>query len=204
MKVKLYPDGAAFKNPGPGGYAAILICGGQRKEFSAGYRRTTNNRMEIMSAIVGLRALEERCHVDIVSDSQYVVNGINSWLKLWKKKNWMAKSKKPVLNQDLWMELDMLLAKHDAKAHWIKGHTDSQGQDAIENRRADILAESAAANSATGIDFPYETLNPPQAFAIARSRQVISTLQPLENELSRHDRLIQSELIWSDAELEID
>jgi ribonuclease HI len=203
MMVRLYADGAALRNPGPGGYAAILIWGNERKELSGRYRWTTNNRMEILSCIEGLRILEVPCKVTVVSDSQYVCNGINQWIALWKRKNWISKkSKKPVLNQDLWLELDQLMVIHDVHAVWIKAHTDSQSPDAIENRRCDTLAESEAASCPTSIDRPYEMFNPPRP----TSRHLIQKLQPLETQLSLsdHEKLIQSELVWIHAHLESD
>ncbi|HSZ77717.1 MAG TPA: ribonuclease HI [Chthoniobacterales bacterium] len=205
MVVRLYADGAAIRNPGPGGYAAILVWGNERKELSGSYRWTTNNRMEILSCIEGLRILEVPCKVTVVSDYQYVVNGINQWIALWKRKNWISKkSKKPVLNQDLWLELDELMLIHDVHAVWVKAHTHSQSPDAIENRRCDTLAEGEAASCPTAIHRPYEMLNPPRPKV--PSRRLIQKLQPMETQLSLsdHEKLIQSELIWIHSHLESD
>ena len=111
-KVQLITDGACIGNPGPGGWAAILRFGTVKREMSGSAPQTTNNRMELTAAIEGLRALKEPCDVEIVTDSQYVKNGITTWIAGWKRNGWKTSSKQPVVNQDLWTELDAEVAKH--------------------------------------------------------------------------------------------
>ena len=146
MLVKIYTDGAARGNPdGPGGYGVILTCEdakGQlhKREYSQGYRRTTNNRMELMAVIVGLEALNRPCTVEIYSDSQYVVNAFNQhWVDGWLKKGWKRGKNEPVKNVDLWKRLLAAKEKHNVTFHWVKGH-DGHPQ----NERCDELATSAA------------------------------------------------------------
>ncbi len=138
-QVVLYTDGAASGNPGPGGYGAILVYKNIRKELSGGFRHTTNNRMELMAVIVGLRALKKPCVVRVVSDSQYVVNAIEKgWLKGWEQKNWRTSNRKPVKNIDLWKQLGELLKIHEVRFQWIQGHAGHP-----ENERCDHLAVAA-------------------------------------------------------------
>lgn len=145
MKVTLYTDGAARGNPdGPGGYGAVLQfvdAAGRlhEKELSAGYRKTTNNRMELMAAIVALEALKEPCTVVLSTDSQYVRQGITQWIHNWKKRGWKTADKKPVKNVDLWKRLDAALGQHDIRWEWVKGHAGHP-----ENERCDELARTAA------------------------------------------------------------
>ncbi len=121
--VYLYTDGACSGNPGPGGYCAILIYGKHKKTISGGEKQTTNNRMELMGVIKGLSALTRKCEVTVISDSKYVCDAINKgWLANWKKKNWKKSDGKPVLNPELWKELDNLLNEHNVRFEWIKGH----------------------------------------------------------------------------------
>ena len=138
-KVRLITDGSCLGNPGPGGWACILRYGNQKREMYGYAPHTTNNRMELTAAIEGLRALKERCAVEIVTDSEYVKNGITSWIHGWKKKNWISSSKKPVVNRDLWEELDRLAAEHHAQWVWTKGHASHD-----DNNRCDELAQRAA------------------------------------------------------------
>ena len=139
-KVEIYTDGACSGNPGKGGWGAVLIYKGVRKELSAGYENTTNNRMELMAAIEGLSALKEDCEVVLYSDSKYLVDAIEKgWVEKWKKNNWMRDRNKPALNADLWKNLMSLLEKHDVKFIWVKGHAQTK-----ENNRCDQLARSAA------------------------------------------------------------
>ena len=135
----MYTDGAARGNPGPGGYGTILFWGGHKKELSGGYRYTTNNRMELKAAIEGLRTLKEHCEVEVVTDSEYMKNGITQWIEGWKKRNWITSAKKPVLNRDLWEQLDDQVARHTTKWSWTKGHASHE-----DNNRADELASLAA------------------------------------------------------------
>lgn len=140
-QVEIFTDGSCLGNPGPGGYGAILRYGQHEKLFSAGYRLTTNNRMELMAAIVALEALKEPCHVVLSTDSQYVRQGITSWIHNWKKRGWKTADKKPVKNVDLWKRLDSALAGHEIQWEWVKGHAGHP-----ENERCDELARSAASH----------------------------------------------------------
>ncbi len=122
-EITLYTDGACSGNPGPGGYGAILVYRGIEKVFSGGEERTTNNRMELLSVIVGLRALKEPCVVRLVSDSKYVIDGLSKgWAKSWRARGWVKADKKPALNSDLWGELLDLCERHEMHYEWIKGH----------------------------------------------------------------------------------
>ena len=133
--VAIYTDGSCLGNPGPGGYGAILVYNQHRKELSGGFRLTTNNRMELLAAIVALESLKSACQVDLTTDSQYVRLGIMQWLAGWKRNNWKTSQKQPVKNQDLWQRLDAAAAKHNVNWHWVKGHSGDEG-----NEMADRLA----------------------------------------------------------------
>jgi len=137
--VQLITDGSCLGNPGPGGWACILRFGNHKREMYGYAPHTTNNRMELTAAIEGLRALKERCAVEIVTDSEYVKNGITGWINGWKRKGWMTAAKKPVVNRDLWEELDRLVSGHDVKWEWTKGHASH-----ADNNRCDELAQRAA------------------------------------------------------------
>jgi ribonuclease HI len=139
-KVQIITDGSCLGNPGRGGWAAILRYGKHKRELSGGEPRTTNNRMELIAAIRGLAALKEACEVEVVTDSQYLKNGVESWMSRWKRNGWITAGKKPVLNQDLWQELDAQLARHTTKWVWTKGHATHE-----DNNRCDELARAAAA-----------------------------------------------------------
>ncbi|CAA9364285.1 MAG: Ribonuclease HI, partial [uncultured Microvirga sp.] len=121
-RVKIYTDGACSGNPGPGGWGAILLAGGQEKELSGGEALTTNNRMELTAAIRALEALKRPSAVDLYTDSQYVQLGISQWIKGWKARGWMTAAKQPVKNEDLWRRLDEVRAGHQIAWHWVKGH----------------------------------------------------------------------------------
>ena len=138
-KIQLITDGACLGNPGPGGWAYILRFGQHTREAFGSAPQTTNNRMELTAAIEGLRALKERCEVEVVTDSEYVKNGITTWIHGWKRNGWKTASKKPVVNQDLWMELDGLVNEHKMTWTWTKGHADHE-----DNNRCDELATKAA------------------------------------------------------------
>jgi ribonuclease HI len=138
-KVQLITDGACLGNPGPGGWAAILRFQEKKKEMWGSERQTTNNRMELTAAIEGLRALREPCEVEVVTDSEYVMKGITTWIHGWKKKGWVTAAKKPVINQDLWKLLDEQVNRHNAAWTWTKGHASH-----ADNNRCDELATSAA------------------------------------------------------------
>lgn len=137
-KVELYTDGACSGNPGPGGWGAILIYQGHERELSGGEPETTNNRMELMAAIEGLRALKHMCEVSLYTDSTYVKDGMTKWLAGWKAKGWKTAAKKPVKNQDLWELLDQQVQRHKVEWHWVKGHDGHP-----MNERADQLAVAA-------------------------------------------------------------
>lgn len=135
-EVTIYTDGACSGNPGPGGWAAILMAGGAKKEMSGGERDTTNNRMELMAVIEGLKALKRPCKVDIYSDSAYVVNAFDqNWIGKWVKNGWKNSAKAEVANSDLWKELINLTAMHNVTFHKVKGHADNEF-----NNRCDELA----------------------------------------------------------------
>ena len=150
--VTIYTDGACSGNPGPGGWAAILVAGPHRKELAAGYRRTTNNRMELLAVIEGLSALKQRSRVALWSDSKYVVDAIEKgWAKGWRRNGWRKADKKPALNADLWERLLGLLDQHQVRFQWLRGH---DGHD--ENERADQLAVAALKSPDLAIDRGYE------------------------------------------------
>ena len=139
--VELYTDGACSGNPGKGGYGVVLQFNQHRKELSAGYRLTTNNRMEIMAVIAGLSALNTTCNVHLYSDSKYVIDAINEgWVYKWEANGWMRNKKDPAINVDLWEQLLVLLDEHNVELHWVKGHAGHP-----ENERCDRLAVAAAA-----------------------------------------------------------
>ena len=138
--LKIYTDGACRGNPGPGGWAAILLYGGGRKEISGHVADTTNNRMELQSVIEGLKAVKKPCKIEVYSDSAYVVNAINNgWIDSWQKNGWRTSDKKDVKNKDLWEELIALNATHSPTYIKVKGHSDD-----INNNRADELAVAAS------------------------------------------------------------
>lgn len=146
MFVKLFTDGAARGNPeGPGGYGAVLQYVDSKgelheREYSAGYKKTTNNRMELMAVIVGLEALTKPCDVEVISDSKYVTDAFNqNWIEGWLKRNWKNSAKQPVKNIDLWQRLLKALEPHNVKFTWVKGHAGHP-----ENERCDKLATTAA------------------------------------------------------------
>lgn len=145
-RVELYTDGACSGNPGPGGWAFVLRDVKTRKELTGagGERDSTNNRMEIRAVIEGLKALKRPCHVELYSDSKYVLQGMESWIAGWKKNGWMRKEggkKKPVKNVELWQELDQCAAKHTVTFHHVRGHSGHP-----ENERCDQMAVEASQN----------------------------------------------------------
>lgn len=134
-KVEMFTDGACRGNPGPGGWGVLLRYNQTEKELYGGEAETTNNRMELMAAIQGMEALTRPCMVDLTTDSQYVMKGINEWMENWKRRGWKTADKKPVKNVDLWQRLSAALDKHTVEWHWVRGHTGHP-----ENERADVLA----------------------------------------------------------------
>jgi ribonuclease HI len=138
--VEIFTDGACLGNPGPGGYGVVMRYAGREKEYSQGFADTTNNRMELLAAITGLKNLKERCDVTLCSDSQYLINGIEKgWAVKWRANGWRKADKSPALNADLWAELLDLVEKQNVKLHWVKGHAGHP-----ENERCDALAVAAA------------------------------------------------------------
>jgi len=152
--ITIFTDGSCLGNPGPGGYGTILLFKQHRKELSGGFRLTTNNRMELLAAIVGLEALKDPCSVELTTDSQYVRLGITQWLAGWKRNQWRTSQKQPVKNQDLWQRLDRACQQHTVNWHWVKAHNGHP-----ENERCDQLARAAATNEATAIDEIFEQNN---------------------------------------------
>ena len=133
--VVIHTDGACKGNPGPGGWGALLEYDGHRREIFGGEPQTTNNRMELTAVIRALEALKRPSEVALYTDSQYVKNGIESWIHGWKRNGWKTSERKPVKNADLWRELEALCARHRIRWHWVRGHDDNPG-----NERADELA----------------------------------------------------------------
>ena len=151
-EVELYTDGACVGNPGPGGYGAVLLSGGHRKELSGGYRLTTNNRMELMAVIEGLKALKERSRVTLYSDSKYVVDALSKgWAARWRANEWRRNKRDPAVNPDLWKRLLDLCESHDMTFRWVKGHSGDP-----YNERCDRLATESAARCGLPADEQYE------------------------------------------------
>jgi ribonuclease HI len=138
--VKIYSDGACLGNPGPGGYGTVMLFGEHQKELAQGYQNTTNNRMELLGAIVGLEALTRPCEVEMWSDSTYVVHAMTKgWLEGWLKRGWKTSTKKPVKNKDLWLRLMSAVEGHRISWNWVRGHSGDP-----MNERCDELAVAAA------------------------------------------------------------
>lgn len=138
-QVEIFTDGACSGNPGPGGYGGILRFAGKEREYFGGEKNTTNNRMELTAAIVGLEMLNQPCKVTLYSDSRYLVDGIEKgWAASWQKNGWVKKDKKPALNADLWERLLALLRRHEVRFVWVRGHNEHP-----ENERCDRLAVQA-------------------------------------------------------------
>ncbi len=139
-EVIIYTDGACSGNPGPGGYGAVLLCNGHRKELSEGFKDTTNNRMEMMAVIRALQVLKSECRVTVYSDSKYLVDSVEKgWAIKWRMNGWRRSNKERALNVDLWQTLLQLIEKHDVKFKWVKGHAEN-----VENERCDFLAVQAS------------------------------------------------------------
>jgi ribonuclease HI len=140
--VVIYTDGACRGNPGPGGWGALLRHGENTRELCGGEANTTNNRMELMAAIEALNALKRACRVELHTDSNYVRQGITSWMHNWKRNGWKTAAKKPVKNDDLWRALDEATQRHEIEWHWVKGHSGDLGNeaaDALANRGIDEM-----------------------------------------------------------------
>lgn len=149
--VQIFTDGSCLGNPGPGGYGAILLYKEHRKELSAGFELTTNNRMELLAPIEALKSLKEPCKVILTTDSQYVRQGITQWIEKWIKNNWKTAAKQPVKNVDLWQALYKENQRHQIEWHWVKGHSGHP-----ENERCDDLARDAAMSSDLKPDTGYK------------------------------------------------
>lgn len=149
-EVTIYTDGSCLGNPGPGGWAAVLLCGETRKELAGGYAGTTNNRMELRAVIEALSALTRPCRVTLHTDSQYVRNALTKgWLDGWQKNGWKTAAKKPVKNQDLWQKLLPLTQQHQVDFRWVRGHAGDP-----ENERCDVLARTEAGKPGLPKDTP--------------------------------------------------
>ncbi|GAB0112402.1 MULTISPECIES: ribonuclease HI [Pseudoalteromonas] len=149
--VEIYTDGSCLGNPGPGGYGIFMIYNGHEKEMSQGYKLTTNNRMEMLAAIVALESLTRECEVNLTTDSQYVKQGIESWITNWKKRGWLTSAKKPVKNVDLWKRLDKACSEHNVTWKWVKGHSGNK-----YNEIVDDLARDAAGSKDLLEDVGYQ------------------------------------------------
>jgi ribonuclease HI len=137
-QVEIFTDGACSGNPGPGGWGVVLRYGDTEKELSGGEPATTNNRMELMAAIMGLESLRRPCQVTLWTDSNYVKDGITRWITDWKRRGWKTADKKPVKNVDLWQRLEAAAVPHQVRWEWVRGHSGH-----VENERADQLARDA-------------------------------------------------------------
>ncbi|NOI66624.1 ribonuclease HI [Vibrio sp. 99-8-1] len=152
-QVEVFTDGSCLGNPGPGGYGIVLRYKQNEKQLAKGFELTTNNRMEMMAAVVALKSLKEPCQVTLTTDSQYVRQGITQWIHNWKKRGWKTADKKPVKNADLWQALDTESARHQVEWKWVKGHAGHR-----ENEICDDIARAAAENP-TEIDQGYIAAN---------------------------------------------
>lgn len=153
--VYAFTDGGAIGNPGPGGYGVVLRYQGQERELAAGYRRTTNNRMELLGAITALESLKRSCKIILTTDSRYVVDGISKgWAQRWKENGWMRNKKDKAINADLWDQLLHAMARHEVTFRWVKGHAGH-----AENERCDELVQEAARCADQAVDVEYERLN---------------------------------------------
>jgi ribonuclease HI len=143
--VEIFTDGACRGNPGPGGWAALLVAGKERREVSGAEAATTNNRMELTAAIGGLGALKRRCSVKLYTDSKYVLQGITEWLPSWKARGWRTAAREPVKNQDLWELLDAAAATQDVEWIWVKGHSGLEGNEYVDNLANEAIDRMLAA-----------------------------------------------------------
>ena len=151
-KVIIHTDGACSGNPGPGGYGTVMQFGEHRKELSGGFRKTTNNRMELLAVIEGLQSLKKPCEVTVFSDSKYIVDAVNKgWARRWQANDWRRNKRERALNSDLWQQLLAVLDTHTVSLQWVKGHAGNPG-----NERADALAVAASKGDNLAIDEGYE------------------------------------------------
>ncbi|GAA5484154.1 ribonuclease HI [Haloferula sargassicola] len=146
--VTIHTDGACKGNPGPGGYGVVMVSGKHRLELSGGFQRTTNNRMELLAAIVALEKLNTPCAVTLLSDSRYLIDAMTKgWLRGWKARGWVTASKQPVKNPDLWQRLEAAAAPHEITWKWLRGHAGHR-----ENERCDVLAVAASVGPDRAVD----------------------------------------------------
>ena len=145
-EIKIYTDGACRGNPGPGGWGAVLEYGKESRMLHGGELLTTNNRMELSAVIQALAVLKRPCKIAVTSDSKYVLKGITEWLPNWKLKGWRTAAKKPVMNSDLWQQLDQLVSNHEISWHWVKGHSGH-----VQNELADQLANKGIDELLSGV-----------------------------------------------------
>jgi ribonuclease HI len=152
-KIQIYTDGACKGNPGPGGYGVVLVSADHKKELSGGFRKTTNNRMELSACIEGLRSLKQPRSVVLTSDSKYVVNAmVKGWAKKWRSRSWMLSPSKPAKNPDLWAQMLDLCDEHSVEFKWVKGHNGHP-----ENERCDELAVAASEEKDLPMDAGFES-----------------------------------------------
>ena len=142
LPITIYIDGACRNNPGAGGWAALLIYRDHEKEISGGTAHTTNNRMELQAAIEALAAVRQRHPLRIITDSQYLKNGIEQWLSHWKRNGWRTAAKKPVKNDDLWRRLDRLVQNYDVEWRWVRGHSGCPGNERVDRLARDSIPKA--------------------------------------------------------------
>ncbi len=151
--IAIYTDGSCLGNPGPGGWAALLVYRGREKMLSGNQTETTNNRMELTAVIKALSVLKEPCHIELFTDSKYVMDGTLQWMPNWKKKNWINSKKEPVKNVDLWQQLDKEIEDHQINWHWVKGHSGHPQNERVDDearRQAEIIQEKMKLEDANG------------------------------------------------------
>jgi ribonuclease HI len=156
--VTIYTDGGCKGNPGPGGWGAVLMYNGREREIWGGEPITTNNRMELMAAIMALETLKRPCKVELFTDSQYVRNGITAWIGGWKARGWKTADNKPVKNADLWQRLDAARARHEVAWHWVRGHAGDAGNERADKLTQRAIKEQEAAAKEGGSGAPPEDL----------------------------------------------
>ncbi len=152
--VIIHTDGGCRGNPGPGGWGAVLSYNGREREIWGGEPHTTNNRMELMAAIMALETLNRPCRVEIYTDSQYVRNGITAWISGWKARGWKTADNKPVKNADLWQRLDEARRRHEVSWHWVRGHAGNEGNERADKLTQRAIAEQEAARKEGGAGTP--------------------------------------------------
>ncbi len=165
--IQIYTDGACKGNPGPGGYGVVLLAGERTRELSGGFRKTTNNRMELLACIEGLRSLKRPSSVVLTSDSKYVVNAmVKGWAKKWRSRGWKLSPSKPAKNPDLWAQLLDLCSEHKVEFKWVKGHNEHP-----ENERCDELAVAASEGRELPVDEAFENPEPPEGDLFSATKE---------------------------------